>query len=177
MVPWFGFPPVCPSVSLPPHSSMSLQSCNGRQVPPLPPGDPDTKDAGYLAGNHFKQKTGQSLWPPCPDFSECNQAVCGRGRMPVWGSCPHLSGTRWAFCCGLLFVSRPWFPHLYNNTPTSPENSQLKGFCPPFISPLCSQGRWAEERRKEERGHGEGAGVFLLEMIEAQISRGVVRIN
>lgn len=58
-------------------------------------------------------------------------------------------------------VSRTEFPQLYN-CPTSQENCEFRQLRPPFILPIGSQGRWAEESRKEQRGNGEGTGVFLI---------------
>lgn len=59
-------------------------------------------------------------------------------------------------------LSRPQFPHIYNSCPTSPENSEFKWSCPPFISPLCSEGR-----RKKEKGNGEeNQSLLICEMQE-----------
>ena len=151
------FPLVCPFVPLPLHSPLPSSPAITSKLPSLPAVDSHTKDAGYLRGNYFTRKNGESPWPPGPDFSEWKNAVWGGGMTLAWGLLAlHLRNL------GGASVSRTQFPQLYNNRSTSQENCELRWLCPPFILPIGSQGRWAEDRRKQERGNGEGTGVFLI---------------
>lgn len=61
---------MCPFVPLPPQSPLPSSLPITSKFPSLPTVDSDAKDAGYLTGNYFTRKNGESPWPPGPDFSE-----------------------------------------------------------------------------------------------------------
>ena len=61
---------MCPFVPLPPQSPLPSSLPITSKFPSLPTVDSDAKDAGYLTGNYFTRKNGDSPWPPGPDFSE-----------------------------------------------------------------------------------------------------------
>ena len=79
------FPLVCPFVPLPLHSPLPSSPAITSKLPSLPAVDSHTKDAGYLRGNYFTRKNGESPWPPGPDFSEWKNAVWGGGMTLAWG--------------------------------------------------------------------------------------------
>ena len=151
------FPLVCPFVPLPLHSPLPSSPAITSKLPSLPAVDSDTKDAGYLTGNYFTRRMvshrglrGQT--------SVNEKMLCGAANDVGLGA----PGPASQELGGGTSVSRTQFPQLYTNRSTSQENCELRWLCPRFILPIGSQGGWAEDRRKQERGNGEGTGVFLI---------------
>lgn len=169
---------MCPFVPLPPQSPLPSSLPITSKFPSLPAVDSDAKDAGYLTGNYFTRKNGESPWPPGPDFSEWKSAVWGGGMTLAWGLLALPLRNLGALRLQDWVSSALQLPH-------QPGELWAQMAQSPIYLTYGLTGKVGWRKRKEERGSGEGTGGLpdlwnerdTCSYLEVETHGRVVRIN